>query len=28
MECLDNPEERAGGLLALRSVAEAYGGLA
>jgi probable addiction module antidote protein len=27
MECLDNPEERAGGLLALRSVAEAYGGL-
>lgn len=27
METLDNPEERAGGLLALRSVAEAYGGL-
>ncbi len=27
MEALDNPEERAGGLLALRSVAEAYGGL-
>ncbi|MGH9343672.1 MAG: addiction module antidote protein [Terriglobia bacterium] len=27
MESLDNPEERAGGLLALRSVAEAYGGL-
>lgn len=28
MESLDNPEERAGGLLALRAVAEAYGGLA
>jgi len=27
MESLDNPEERAGGLLALRDVAEAYGGL-
>jgi probable addiction module antidote protein len=27
MEALDDPEERAGGLLALRSVAEAYGGL-
>jgi probable addiction module antidote protein len=27
MECLDNPEERGGGLLALRAVAEAYGGL-
>jgi probable addiction module antidote protein len=27
MEALDNPEECAGGLLALRSVAEAYGGL-
>jgi probable addiction module antidote protein len=27
MESLDNPQERAGGLLALRSVAEAYGGL-
>ena len=27
MESLDNPEERAGGLLALRCVAEAYGGL-
>lgn len=27
MECLDNPDERAGGLLALRSIAEAYGGL-
>src|SRR5208283_5137207 len=27
MESLDNPEERGGGLLALRSVAEAYGGL-
>jgi probable addiction module antidote protein len=27
MEALDNPDERAGGLLALRSVAEAYGGL-
>lgn len=27
MEALDNPEERAGGLLALRAVAEAYGGL-
>ena len=28
MESLDNPEERAGGLLALRAIAEAYGGLA
>jgi hypothetical protein len=28
MEALDNPEERAGGLLALRAVAEAYGGWA
>lgn len=28
MESLDNPEDRAGGLLALRTVAEAYGGLA
>jgi probable addiction module antidote protein len=28
MEALDNPEERAGGLLALRTIAEAYGGLA
>jgi len=27
MESLDNPEERGGGLLALRAVAEAYGGL-
>lgn len=27
MEALDDPEERAGGLVALRSVAEAYGGL-
>jgi probable addiction module antidote protein len=27
MEALENPEERGGGLLALRSVAEAYGGL-
>jgi probable addiction module antidote protein len=27
MESLENPEERAGGLLALRAVAEAYGGL-
>ena len=27
LESLDNPDERAGGLLALRSVAEAYGGL-
>lgn len=27
MESLDNPEERAARLLALRSVAEAYGGL-
>ncbi|HEY1649357.1 MAG TPA: addiction module antidote protein [Terracidiphilus sp.] len=27
MEALDNPEERAGGLLALRAIAEAYGGL-
>jgi len=27
MESLDNPDERAGGLLALRTVAEAYGGL-
>jgi probable addiction module antidote protein len=27
MEYLDNPEERGGGLLALRAVAEAYGGL-
>ncbi|MGA2887917.1 MAG: addiction module antidote protein [Terracidiphilus sp.] len=27
MEALDNPEERAGGLIALRAVAEAYGGL-
>jgi probable addiction module antidote protein len=27
MESLDNPEERAGSLLALRAVAEAYGGL-
>ena len=28
MEALDNPEERAGGLIALRAVAEAFGGLA
>lgn len=28
MESLDNPEERAGSLRALRAVAEAYGGLA
>lgn len=27
MESLEDPEERGGGLLALRSVAEAYGGL-
>ena len=27
MESLDTPDERAGGLLALRTVAEAYGGL-
>ena len=27
MESLDNPDDRAAGLLALRSVAEAYGGL-
>jgi probable addiction module antidote protein len=27
MEALENPEERGGGLLALRSLAEAYGGL-
>lgn len=27
MEAIDNPEERAGGLIALRAVAEAYGGL-
>ena len=27
MEALDNPDDRAGGLLALRTVAEAYGGL-
>lgn len=27
MESLDNPEDRAAGLLALRTVAEAYGGL-
>jgi probable addiction module antidote protein len=27
MESLDNPEERAGGLLALRAVGGAYGGL-
>ena len=27
MEALDSPEERAGGLVALRAVAEAYGGL-
>jgi probable addiction module antidote protein len=28
MESLDDPDDRAGGLLALRTVAEAYGGLA
>lgn len=28
MEALDDPDERAGGLLALRTVAEAHGGLA
>jgi probable addiction module antidote protein len=28
LESLNNPEERAGGLLALRSIAEAFGGLA
>ena len=27
MESLDNPDDRAGGLIALRTVAEAYGGL-
>jgi probable addiction module antidote protein len=27
MESLDDPDDRAGGLLALRTVAEAYGGL-
>ncbi len=27
MESLDNPDDRAGGLLALRTVAKAYGGL-
>ena len=27
MESLDNPEERAGGLIALRAVAESFGGL-
>lgn len=27
LEALDNPEERGGGLLSLRAVAEAYGGL-
>ena len=27
MEALDNPEERAGGLIMLRAAAEAYGGL-
>ena len=27
MESLDNPDDRAAGLLALRAVAEAYGGL-
>ena len=27
MESIDNPEDRAAGLLALRTVAEAYGGL-
>lgn len=28
LESLDDPDDRAGGLLALRTVAEAYGGLA
>ena len=28
MEALDDPDDRAGGLLALRAIAEAYGGLA
>ncbi|MEJ0049489.1 MAG: hypothetical protein WDN04_27910 [Rhodospirillales bacterium] len=28
MQTLDNPQDRAAGLLALRAVAEAYGGLA
>ncbi len=28
MEALDNPNDRAGGLLALRAIAEAYGGVA
>ena len=28
MESLDNPDDRAAGLLALRTVAEAYGGIA
>jgi hypothetical protein len=28
MEALDNPEERAGGLIMLRAMAEAYGGWA
>lgn len=28
LEAIDNPDDRAGGLLALRTVAEAYGGLA
>jgi hypothetical protein len=28
MEALDNPDDRAGGLLALHAIAEAYGGLA
>ncbi len=28
MESLDDPDDRAGGLIALRTVAEAYGGLA
>jgi len=27
MECLDNPDERAGALISIRAVAEAYGGL-
>jgi probable addiction module antidote protein len=27
MESLDDPEDRAGGLIALRTIAEAYGGL-
>jgi probable addiction module antidote protein len=27
MEALDNPDERAGGMIMLRAVAEAYGGL-